>query len=427
MAAATDGTDGTRRAVLPRLARRLLGATCLSALGNGLVLPFLIVYLHDVRGISTSIAGLVIAWQAVVGFALAPLGGWLIDRVGPRPVMLVGPLLLAVGTASLGQVRTPAGAFGAASLMAVGGAGLWAAAATLLARLVAEDQRQRVFGLQFMLLNLGIGTGGLIAGLVVDVSRPRTFEILYLVDAATFVGYALVVATLRGVGGPVPTTHEALGGGYREVLRDRAMVRVSVVALVALTCGYGAIEVGFPAFSTQVLDVTPRLVAFGYVANTAVIVLGQLYALRLIEGRSRSRVLALVGVLWAGSWLVLAAARPVSAAWLVASLVIACPVLFALGEVLWQPVLPALVNELAPEHLRGRYNAAGSLAWQLAGMTGPAVSGLLIGSGRADEWVVLVVGGSLVAAGLALRLSRVLTPEQDGVRRSGVPTAGQPG
>lgn len=410
------GTSTSEVARIPPLARRLLAATLLSALGNGLVLPFLVVYLHDVRGLSTAFAGLVVAWEALVGFALAPLGGALIDRLGPRPVMLVGPLVLALGTTAMAFARTAPQALGAASLLAVGSAGLWPAGATMMARLVPDELRQRAFGIQFMLLNLGIGLGGLAAGSVVNTAQASTFEVLYVANATTFLGYAVIVATMRGVGGPIPPEPGADEGGYRDVLRDRAMVQVALVALVALTCGYGAIEIGYPAFATQVAGVSPRLVALGFVANTVTIVLGQLFVLRRIEGHSRARVLALVGALWAVSWLLLGLSGAAGGTVVVAALLLATPVLFAVGETLWQPVLPALVNDLAPEALRGRYNAFSSLTWLVAGMLGPAVAGLLIGAGHATAWVVVVVVGCLVASLLALRLRRVLTPVQDGGR-----------
>ena len=47
-------------------------------------------------------------------------------------------------------------------------------------------------------------------------------------------------------------------------------------------------------------------------------------------------------------------------------LVAACASVFAFGETLLQPTIPALVNDLAPDHLRGRYNALSSGAFQLA-------------------------------------------------------------
>ena len=76
---------------LPAPARRLLVGITLSAVGNGLVLPYLVIYLGQVRGLGTGVAGLVVAWQALVSLAVAPLAGTLVDRVGPRAVLLVAP------------------------------------------------------------------------------------------------------------------------------------------------------------------------------------------------------------------------------------------------------------------------------------------------------------------------------------------------
>lgn len=404
------------RVPLPPMARRMLLATGVSALGNGLVLPFLVVYLHQIRGMPTSVAGLVVAFQAVLGFVIAPLGGALIDRIGPRPVMLIAPLVMALGSLAYAGVHTPLQALGASFLMSLGAAALWPAGATMMSRLVDEEQRTRTFGIQFMLLNLGIGVGGLISGLVVDLARPRTFELLYVGDAFTFLLYALIVLSMVGVGGRLPQdpAEEAPTGGYRDVLRDRAMVRLTVVSLLLLSSGYGALEVGFPVFSTQFVGVSPRLVAFGYVGNTIAIVLGQLFALRVVAGRSRSHVIAAVGVIWAASWALLALALPVHSHVVVVALVLLVPVVFAVGETLWQPVAPALVNELAPEHLRGRYNAFGSLTWNVAGVVGPACAGLLLGANHPYAWIALVVGGALAASLATIGLRRVLSPAQDG-------------
>jgi MFS family permease len=372
-----------------------------------------------------AIAGLVVAWEAVVAFACGPVAGTVIDRIGPRPVLIVAPLLMAIGTAGFAFVHEPAQAFACATFVAVGSAAVWPAGATMLARLVSEDQRQRVFGIQFMLLNLGIGVGGLIAGLVVNVHEPVTFSRLYLADALTFVVYSAVLASVRGHGGPVlePRTPGAVDGeasngrkrgGYAQVLRDRPMMRLVAVSLVLLASGYGALDVGYPVYSTQVLDQTARVVAFGFVGNTAVIVIGQMLALRFVSGRSRSRLIGLVGLIWAASWLLIGLAGLLQSADARLVLVLTAPAVFAVGETVFQPVVPALANDLAPEHLRGRYNAMASVTWNLAGMIGPALAGILIGGGRPGFWVAAVTGGCLIASAGTIWLGQALTPAQDG-------------
>lgn len=116
-----------------------------------------------------------------------------------------------------------------------------------------------------------------------------------------------------------------------------------------------------------VADSLPRIVAAlalltsGHAAtHPATIVLAQLVALRYVEGRRRSSMLSLTGAVWAVSWAVVAAAAvvPGSAA---AACIVGGLALFGLGETVLSPTAPALVNDLATEELRGRYNALAGL------------------------------------------------------------------
>ena len=59
-----------------------------SSMGGGLTLSLFVVYLHEVRGISIATATLVLSWMAVVGFVVSPMVGTLVDRFGPRRVLL---------------------------------------------------------------------------------------------------------------------------------------------------------------------------------------------------------------------------------------------------------------------------------------------------------------------------------------------------
>src|SRR5918911_565680 len=106
-------------------ARRILIGTLLSAIGRGLTLPFLFIYLTDVRGLSDARAGLVIGWFGAVTLALSPLGGTLIDRFGARRVVLPCLAVEAIGTGSLALVDSTASAFGVMTLIAVGSSAIW--------------------------------------------------------------------------------------------------------------------------------------------------------------------------------------------------------------------------------------------------------------------------------------------------------------
>jgi MFS family permease len=410
------------RAAIPTSpqARRILVGTLLSAIGRGLTLPFLFIYLHEVRGLGAATVGFVVGWMGVVSLGLSPVAGTLIDRFGARRVVLPCFLIEAAGVLSLAGVDSVPMAFASATAVAVGHSALWSGQITILASLTGEEERQRVFGLQFTLLNLGIGIGGLTAGALVDVARPWTFQLLYVLDAIGYLVPMAILLSMPAVGRRLadrPGTAQAeTTGGYAEVLRDRPFRRLVIFGLVLTTCGYAQIEVGFTAFATTVAEVSPRVVGWALAANTLTIVIAQLFVIRILQGRSRARALAGVGVLFAAAWLVLGGAGLVDGAQaLMAALgVIACASIFALGETLLSPVMPALTNALATDELRGRYNAMGSMIWGVSGVVGPVTAGPLIGSGLGGAWVALVVGGSLIASLIALSLRRLLTPVQDG-------------
>ena len=407
------------RTPLDPLVRRLFVGIAFSALGSGLTMPFLYVYLAEVRGIATATVGLLFAWMGLLGFLGSPLGGTLIDRFGPRPVMVVGLTTEALGVASLTLVHTAWHAVAVATFLTLGTVGLYPAATAMLTRLVPEGRREKVYGFQFMLMNAGLGVGGVVSALLVDMSDPASFQRIYLVDALSYVAYIGVVLSLpRGTGAlSREDTDEIVcpQPGWGAVLRDRALLRVVLTSMVVITFGYAQFEAGFAAYTVGVAGIPANALGWAFGANTASIVVAQLFALRLIEGRSRTRMLALCAAIWSVSWAVIALSDAVSGAAAVTLVVVGLGT-FGLGETLWAPVAPAIVNDLAAEELRGRYNALQGMTWTIAMIVGPALAGLLIGNGLVHVWVACTVGGTALASVLFLRLRRHLSPLQDGRR-----------
>lgn len=402
-----------REALNPQITRVLVGLG-LSALGNGLVMALFVVYLNQVRGFDLRTAGLILTFEALFGLAVSPLVGTIVDRKGPQPVLAIGCLIMAVATAAFGFVTTVPQAIGVAAVMAIGNGAMWPPQAALLTRLSKPEHRQRVFGLQFMMLNLGLGLGGLVAAAILDVHRPSTFELMYVIDAVTFLVYFAAVVSLRGVAGPEAKPDDDAGpGGYREVVGDRRMRRYVIGALVLMTCGYGSMDAGLPAFMTTVAHLPVNAIGVVFFLNTLVIVLGQVFVLHRIEGRSRSRLMAVVAVIWGSFWVVVAisASMPPLAAGIAIALGFA---VFAIGEMILSPVGPSLVNAFSPPHLRGRYNAVAGLIWGVSGALGPAIAGIGIGSGWGVAWALSLTGGCVVAAFVLSSLRGLVTPEEDG-------------
>jgi MFS family permease len=415
---------------LPRRAWQVLGASMLSAAGTGFVMPFTIVYLHEIRGISLATAGLAMATMPVAALASSFGSGPLIDRFGPRRV-LVGMLVVAsLGSLALIAVRHPWQAFVAAGLLGVGISSSWVGLQPTLASIVPASQRSDAFAVQFALLNAGFGVGGLAGGLIVDLDRPRTFEALYAFDAASFLTFALIMALLRDVGRPVAAGGRGAGEGYRAVLRDRVFARVWTLNTLLVAIGQVQLDTAFPAYVVLFADQSPKVVGAAFAANTFTIVLFQFLVSRGVRGRRRTRGLVVQAAFWAGAWALTLAAGELAFGNAAPVAFVGAAVLLAFGEMLHSPIVPAIVNDLAPDELRGRYNAANAVSWQAARIVGAPVAGIFLGAGLAAPLLLVFMGGCGLAALLALELERRLPASANGVMaaetRRGTP-AGVPG
>jgi MFS family permease len=193
------------------------------------------------------------------------------------------------------------------------------------------------------------------------------------------------------------------------------MRRYLAGALLLLTCGYGSMEAGIPVFMTEVTGLPVNMIGVVFAFNTFVIVVAQVWVLKRMEGRSRSRAMALTALAWAACWALLAASSVFGQVVATVLIIVGISV-FALGETVWSPSAPSLINDLAPGHLRGRYNAAGGLVWGVAGSVGPAFAGLVLGAGLGVVWALALAVGSLAAGAVMLSLRALLSPQEDGRR-----------
>lgn len=398
---------------LPAPVVRLVLSDAVSALGTGLTLPLLLIYLHRVRGIDLPTTGLLLAVPGVIGLIAVPVAGTLMDRIGARQVLAAAMVLLAAAQIALAFVHSPAWAV---PVLLVQGAALgptFPAFNTLLAGLTSGETQQRAFAVNFTVLNGCIGLGGLVSGAVVDVSFPLTFQ-------ALFWGNALVTAIAGGIVLTVPQpartasrTADGKPAGYRQVLGSAVLRRALVLTLLLALTGYAALDSGLPAYANVVGGVSAKVVALSLSANTLTIVLVQLPVLRLLRGRRRTSAVAVVGLVWCGSWLLFGFCALPGSMLGRDTVVLAFAALFGLGETFMAPSLAPLVNALAPEAVRGRANALTSGMYSVAFVLSPAISAAFIAGGLGGVWIGLLAAGCLAVTATSLRLGRRLPRSQD--------------
>jgi MFS family permease len=389
---------------LPRQVWLLQIGGVINSFGNGIVLPFLVIYLHDVRGFSLGTSGLIVGVSSAALLSAGIATGVVIDRVGPKVTLACGLVLQAVGYGLLPLVREPWQAFVLLAVEGVGASGFWPSQSTLISRLTPDTRRHAAFAQQRLTMNLGLGIGGIVGGLIAHVSTPGSFTALFVLDALTFLAYVVVLWFVHDPG--VSAGEAQAPASYRAVLRDTTFLGLWGVNFLFVAAGYSLFSL-LPQFARDQSGISERQIGLVFAVNTAAIVVAQLPISHWIEGRRRMRALALMPLAWAVAWLIVEG----TGAWLEATAAfIAYAValaLFGVGECFHGPAHQALVADIGPPHLRGRYFAVHSLSWGLAGTVGPAVGGFILAAAPFVLWP-LAAAVCLVAAAGALAMERYI-------------------
>jgi MFS family permease len=393
---------------LPRAVQMLQLGGLVNAFGNGIVFPFLFIYLHNVHGFSAGTVGLILATNGGVSLVAGPLSGSVADRMGGRRTLTGALAVLTLAYGSYAFVATPWQGFLASVGAGIGNGAFWPAQGALLTGLTPAHQRPAAWGMQRVMMNLGIGLGGVAGGLVASTAHPASFRALFAVDAATFIGYAVMLLLRVPEVAPVRQAAEP-SRSYAGVLRHRVFIRLVAVNSLFVTMGFGQLEL-LPAYMKNHAGVTERGVGLVFFVNTITIVLAQLPVTRAAGGRRRMPLLAGLGAVWALAWLLTPVVGALAAGATATVFFALTQVVFGLGECLHGAVQGPLVADLAAPGLVGRYMALSAFSWQLGFTVGPAFGGFLLGATPAGLWLV-AAGGCALAGVAALALEPSLPRE----------------
>jgi MFS family permease len=347
---------------LPRAFWVIWIGTVINRLGY-VVEPFLALYLVRGRGLSVGVAGVLIACFGAGAFVSQPIGGLLADRVGRRTTIIAGMTGSAVGFVALGLAPNLV-AIGIAAAVCGLAIDLYRpAVAAIVADIVPSHHRPRAYGLLYWGLNIGVGVAAVVGGFLAQ----HSYWFLFALDAATCLGFAVVVAV--GLPETRPQGHDEEHGGYGAALSDLLLVALSMTAFV------GGV-VYLQSFVTLPLVMSihglgPSAYGLAYVVNPVAVIVLQPITIHWLA-RQRA-VLVFCGgsvMLGLGFFLTLFA-RSIPA-------YAATVLVWTLGEIAFNAVGPALVADLAPVHLRGRYNGVFGTSFGAAALAAPIIGTLTL-------------------------------------------------
>jgi MFS family permease len=354
-----------------------------------MVQPFLAVYLHAVLGMGLGATGVQMAVFGAGQACSQIIGGWMTDRVGRQPTMVASLLASAAFMLVVGAAEGPPVLTVGIFLLGLAMDAYRPAATAAVADAIAPADRVRAYGLLFWAINLGFSGAMVLGGALQRLGAQWLFWTNSVCTAA-FAGL-LVLGRVGRSRPPAPTAtpQDRPAGGFPVLLRDRVMVVFCLMALV-----YGVVYV--QAFSTlPIVMVDDGLGAAAYgvavAMNGIVVVLVQPLLGPVFSRRDHNAVFC-VGLLLLGMGFGLLGLAHHLGIYVVAV------VIWAVGEIAVVSVGQAIVIDLAPPELRGRYIGVYGAAWGgAAGVLGPAAGTWLLGFGAGVLWASCAVACAAAA------------------------------
>ena len=370
----------------PRQFWLLVGGTFVYFVGYQLCYPFETVYLHNHLGVSMTSVGLIIGLPILACLPVQIAGGAIADRFGRRGVLILGicaSIVLFEGLALAGRLWQVV--IVVAIEAAFGWAMFFTANNAMLADLTPLSKRADAYSISRVATSAGQTAGPLAGGLLLGAGIH--YRVLFMSGGAVCGLFLLLV--LAGIKESRPATSAGSArirstlAGYRVVLADRRFLAFCGITLLPLY-GYGQIYITLPVVLRNVVGLAPAswgLLAALYAGCGVVFQYPVVWRMRFHDKLS----LLAVASACIGAGLAGAAFAPKGIG------TIACIMLIAGGTMLFTPIAPALVSEMAPTSLRGRYMGAWTLVWLGGTAIGPTFGGLAMDSlgGRGAYLVIL--------------------------------------
>jgi MFS family permease len=372
---------------LPRPVWILCAGSFVNRFGS-FVAVFLVLYLRN-EGYSIAESGLVVSFYGIGNVAAAAVGGWIADRLGRRNAIALSMFGSAATLLILSQAHSLAPIIVLTTLAGLTGEMYRPATAALLTDLTPAGERIPAFALNRLAINAGFAAGPAAAGLLAEES----FFFLFLGDAVTSIAFGVIALVALPEGVRVRRGEERRGEGLRTIARDSAFVFFLISSVLGAFV-YFQSQTTFP-LHMEASGLSEADYGLLISLNGLAIILLELPLVAITRRYPYRPVIALGSILVGLGFALNAFANDLPELGLTV-------LIWTLGEIVYAPVASAYVADIAPEHLRGRYQGAWGLTWGLAFVFAPALGAVIFAWSPDGLWLVCGLLGVAAAALLVL-------------------------
>lgn len=375
----------------PTTINLLLSASLILTLARAITLPYLVIYLSGSFSLSVADIGLVIGSTLIIGSLLSLYGGFLVDKMSSRRLILAFSGVFTLGFLGTFLARELWLFYSCLVLINLAYAVIDIAIKSGFGSLLPVTDRSEVFSIKYTLTNIGYAVGPFLgAGMAkLDLSLP------FLLSAGLGAGFFFIyfvwgnrdLNATDSAQRPVPFL--AVG---KLLLQDYRLVCFTLGGLLS------AVVFGqFTAYLSQYLVVTTTpestyQIISTVVATNALMVISLQYSI----GRKIShRHLNLWLVAGLSMFMMGLAGFALSTSILLWVISIA---IFTVGEIIVFPAEYMFIDKIAPDNLRGMYYGAQNLS-NLGAALGPVLCGIVLAT-QPPHYIFYMLALFIVAGGM---------------------------
>ena len=364
--------------------------------GGALIFPFIGLYITAKFQVGMIEIGQLFTLLAITGVFGSTMGGAMTDKFGRKAMIIFGLVTSASSALILGFAEDMMVIYLTGGIIGLFGNIGGPAQQAMIADLLPEEKRADGFGILRVVINLAVTIGPAIGGVLATYS----YIWLFLIDAVASTITAVIVFLI------IPETKPELSpdkpgenmletfGGYLKVSRDRLFM-IFMFACTLMTLAYIQMNTTLSVFLRDVHGIPDQ--GYGYLLslNAGMVVLLQFWITRRIKHSPPMMAMSLGTLLYAIGFSMYGFVSTYS-------LFILAMAIITIGEMLVAPVGQALVANLAPEEMRGRYMAMFGFSWTIPFALGPLAAGLVMDNYN-PNWVwyasglvsIMAIGGYL--------------------------------
>ena len=349
----------------------LLVTIVLTEVAHGIELIALFpLYLSGTMHEGADVIGLTLSTYLVADILTRTPAGWGADRIGRKPLLLLGILLSALPLVLMPRVESPALFLALNALNGIGAGCTWPAIYAAVADAYGRERYGLLLGIINMVMLGGIALGPIAGGFLLSrVTYGDAFSVCLVIVATAFIFVVAFVGEHPAVRGRMRAPGESRPWRVLRQQMNPTLVRLLGIGL-ALTLAIGMMLPLMSLFGRDVLHLTPDrfaliLIPPGIITAALIIPAGH-----WADRRGRHTPL-LVG-------LVLLAIPFVGAPLSVDPIIVSAGATLAgVGYALLVPSWNALVMDWIPENARGLFLGAVATAQGIGLAVGPSVGGAL--------------------------------------------------